>query len=214
MVSFNYLLDGRNKIRGGVTPPVRFSGIKKNSTDVSRNQFMVWAEYKPRVSGPLVPRKYNTVIVFDKITYALEPSKSNPFPVEEPANFWQKLARFGMRVEVAKSHTVYMAKPDLDFHPVGVSCTCPDYFWTWWYYNRHKALAHQGSDLPYPGNLPGVPKKRKTDNQSYGSPPNFSTWQKPGKPYDPRRNKIGTPGICKHIVDLAERIEKMGWVKK
>jgi hypothetical protein len=82
--------------------------------------------------------------------------------------------------------TFFMEQVTEDEHPVQIRCQCPDFYFTWWYYDR-KRKALSGPDFPA--------YHRKTQNY-------------------PERNEKHAPGLCKHIVGLVERLEKDRILKK
>jgi hypothetical protein len=69
---------------------------------------------------------------------------------------------------------------DLDSNLVQCYCSCEDYYFTWWYYNRK-------------------------DNCHYGRP--LREYVRKTKTY-PERNRLHIPGMCKHCMALANHIKK------
>lgn len=67
---------------------------------------------------------------------------------------------------------------------VEVSCTCPDYYFTWWAWNYEKG-SHMGDPMP--------PYKRKTVHL-------------------PERNPAHIPGACKHILGVMNFAMRKGWM--
>lgn len=101
-----------------------------------------------------------------------------------------KDAKHPLKIEVFPGRWKFMTIPSSTRDWVKVSCSCPDYYWTWWYYNKTKALAYAGDD-------PTLPQGRRADGSSYGTIPGS-------------RNDAQTPGLCKHLYVMSEDLKKKG----
>lgn len=108
-----------------------------------------------------IPDVYSTILMFEGLHF-YDDHKSGTIPVE-----------------LARDHWVYMVKPSLRDSYVRVWCNCPDYFYTWWYHNKHKYQAHALTDFP----------------------PYTRVYPPSGLP---RRNPTKIAGVCKHIARLAK----------
>ena len=187
-----------------------FVGIRKMAPFPVTNSFAIQARFNALTDSER--SYYDTVIVFHHLNFG--PKQTKELPLE---------------IEPISDKVLYMERPSLSDSNISctVICTCADYFWTWWYHNRHKARAHAWGDLPEPVEVTGR-STRKTDHKPYGSPPGkfiyFTSTNQYGQKiprrreappgFDPRRNPKNTPGVCKHIYNLGMYLLRKGLVKK
>lgn len=104
--------------------------------------------------------------------------------------------RFPVELEIFKGKSIYMSPPSERTH-VKVTCSCPDFYFTWYWYTRDKADAMAGDNPVTVQKLLGR-TKRLTDGKEFG--------KTPGSKNDKR-----TPGICKHIWAVMEQIRRQGY---
>lgn len=170
------LASKRRNLRSGPPPkPASNPKIVNREPNTVGNYWAVRATFVPSKQGG--PKQYETVIVFYGIDFLENPTAKAP-----------------IKVRVLGRQYRYMTLPRLSQSPVKISCTCADYYWTWWYWNK-KNNALSGVDFPHPSTVTGS-SKRKTDGRAYGS-------KGPGE-----RNKKHTPGLCKHVAKLADTLVK------
>ena len=99
----------------------------------------------------------------------------------------KKDASHQLRIEVIKGKFLYANKPSFSSSKVQIVCTCRDFFYTWWYYNKNEHGVHLGPDLPS--------YTRKTDTY-------------------PARNPNMTLGCCKHIIRAIQDMSSEGFLQK
>ena len=184
---------------------VSFKGVEKTSAFPVTNSFAVKAQYNA-LSENAETSTYDTVIIFHHLNFGEKKSKDLPIKIN-PTN----------------NAVLWMERPSLSDSNITctVMCTCDDYFWTWWFNNSKKARAHALTNLPHPSEITGH-DRRVSDGKSYGSPPGQYIFHKvrDGKGrvtivkrkapagWDPRRNPVNTPGICKHLNHSGEYLKK------
>jgi hypothetical protein len=96
-------------------------------------------------------------------------------------------AEHPLKIETFPGIFIYTSKPSITGTDVSVRCTCADYYYTWWYYNKSQGgLA--GTDFPR--------YRRKVPDSGRGP-----------------RNPAKVPGCCKHILVLANYMAEKGWLK-
>lgn len=98
-----------------------------------------------------------------------------------------------IRIEVFKRKYRWMNLPSMSKTPVMISCNCADYYFTWWWYNDEN-MAMAGDE---PDSVQKVLKRtvRVHDGKPYGT--------RPGS-----RNDEQAPGLCKHVMALAQELVK------
>lgn len=92
-----------------------------------------------------------------------------------------------IKIKFPNNLVKYMIRLRGDILPVQVRCSCLDYYFTWWWYNRDPNKVHAGARMR--------PYVRKTL-----PPPE-------GYPF---RNVAHIPGFCKHLLGLVLKLIKMG----
>jgi hypothetical protein len=183
---------------------VSFAGIKKTSAFPVTNAFAIQGQFNSQSSEEV--DHYDTVIIFHHLNFGQKKTKDLP-----------------IKIEPLDGTVLYMERPSLSDQNITatVMCTCDDYFWTWWYSNRHKARSHALGDLPKASDVTGQPV-RSSDHRPYGSPPGkyryYKGYDKNGNlvtkrreapsGWDPRRNPVNTPGVCKHIHYLGQYLKQ------
>jgi len=93
--------------------------------------------------------------------------------------------------EVLPERWMYTERPSLTETDVGVVCSCSDYFYTWWKWNRGAKAYIGGLNMP--------PYQRKT-----AAPP-------VGRPY---KNPSQKPGVCKHIAFTVQKLAETKWMRQ
>ena len=176
------LIAKRSVLRPGSIPSTGAPHILKRVPNIRGNYWAVRAKFAASDKVPGGQSEYDTVLVFHNIEFEENKSSKCPFKT------------------TALGHVYYMTIPQLSKTMVRLSCTCADYYWTWWYYNK-KYNALSGVDLPHPTKVTGL-SVRQTDGKPYGS-------SGIGE-----RNTAHKPGICKHINSLANELVAEGRVKK
>ena len=157
-------------------PPVGSFTITNTSPNIRGKQWAVLGQFRP-ISKGVQQSRYLTVIVFQNISFKEEASKANPIRIEVFPNVWR-----------------YMKVPVFSKTQVLVTCTCPDYYWAWWWYVDSVADSHSGIDPPHPSKVTGH-TRRVTDGQPYGTIPGS-------------RNDKQAAGVCKHIIALAVKLHQ------
>ena len=85
---------------------------------------------------------------------------------------------FPLTVKLKNGTTIFAAQLPVSGTRVQVRCTCPDFYFRWWYWNnKNKVLS--GPPMP--------PYVRKTTNY-------------------PEVNPLHIPGACKHLISLTDRL--------
>lgn len=146
--------------------------IKKIAPIPIANALAVQAQFKALTD----PERstYSTVIVFHELDFVMTKDSDHPF-----------------QVDITKDVRRWMRKPSLGDTPVMITCTCADYYWTWWFHNKQHGI-NAWVDFP-----PPPPRK---DGKPAGSMPGA-------------RNPKGTAGCCKHIVKLAKFLAEKRWIR-
>lgn len=210
-VCFNDLVRLSKNLRKGEFKKVSFAGIRKTATFPITNSFAIQGRFNAISTNER--SYYDTVIVFHFLNFG--PKQTKELPIE---------------INPVHDAVLYMERPSLSDinHLVTVTCTCDDYFWTWWYNNRHKARAHAWGDLPHPSEVTDQ-DVRSSDHKPYGSKPGTIVYYKVKDPrtgkkielrrqappgWDPRRNPVNTPGVCKHIYNLGMYLVRKKVIKK
>lgn len=183
------LIRSRSKLRGSKYNPVSMVGVRKVVANPMTNSFAVQARFNS-LTDPEVPH-YDTVIVFHLVQFVRKKDKDHPF-----------------EVQITNKDTLYMERPSKGQTICTVTCTCADYFWTWWFFNKNKERAHAWGDLADPSEITGR-TTRVTDGRPYGSAPGKIAKD---KGIDPRRNPKSVPGVCKHIYNLGMFLSNKGWM--
>lgn len=112
-------------------------------------------------------KQYSVSISFFGVKYSPQMDKDHPLTVDLGNGNYGGMAQLSYEDKVQ------------------VRCTCPDYYFTWYYYN-HKKRALSGPAMK--------PYVRKTVNY-------------------PERNPLHTVGCCKHIIEAIYRLRVMRIIK-
>lgn len=117
--------------------------------------------------------KHNVVIMFRNLSIEMERDDDHP-----------------MGFEVLPDQWLYVERPSLSKTDIGVVCTCSDYYFTWWKWNKEKKAYIGGPNMPaYQRKTPPPPK---------------------GYPY---KNPDHVPGVCKHILYTTLKISEI-WLRR
>lgn len=183
----------RSKMRTK-TPNTAFLGVKKVIALPVANFLAVRAEFGV-LTGEKGRPNYDTVIAFQNLSVVDEQDMLHD-----------------LRVDIAPGMTSWLQRPSFTQTDIKVTCTCADFYWTWWYFiNTKGALA--GSAFPAPYQVTGHPV-RVTDGGAYGSPlqqHGVGTEGRWGYSSIPR-NPNQLPGCCKHIVELGKFLIQKKWI--
>ena len=182
--SIDMLREARRKLRAKPFLPCNEPELKDEASDILGNYWAGRATCEPRGEVTGGPSKYQVVIVFHNVQFTPKPTSKHQ-----------------TAIEVAPGQYQFMDLPSLSKNPVKISCTCPDYYWTWNYYNFQKNV-HSGVKMPDASEVTGS-GKRLTDGKKYGS---LAKNKKTGNYI--ARNYKKTPGICKHINAFADTLVK------
>jgi hypothetical protein len=93
--------------------------------------------------------------------------------------------------EVLPGFTLYLERPSMSKHRAAVSCLCKDYYYTWWWYD-YENQALDGEKFP---------KYMRKDGYDVSDP------KRPRQ-----RNSVEAPGLCKHILRLAQGLKQRGFL--
>lgn len=156
MLTLTQLLQGTKKLRSKIVyPAVKEIRITKRILNRTKQTYRVAASVKgtsePKTHVPMI--QFNGLSISDK-----------------------KDAKHTKRFRTKSGTYIWLARPTRARTKVEVRCTCSDYRFTYWIWNK-KAGSHLGKDFPT--------YERKTDTY-------------------PERNALHTPGACKHILGLAK----------
>jgi hypothetical protein len=138
---------------------------------------------------PLTDKKrayYDTVIVFHGLSFQ---NTEN----DEHSQGW----------EILPGRSIYGSKPSLRNTEVSVSCLCADFYYMWWYFNK-EVHSLEGQNFP---------RYKRKDGEEPGSP-GVPHKTKSGKPGHSRGavNPKKEPGLCKHLLVLAQYLASEGFI--
>lgn len=110
---------------------------------------------------------YPIVVIFNGMEFVDAPDLDHP-----------------LSIDLSHGNYIYCNKPSMEHTSVQVRCQCPDYYFTWQYYNKSdKALA--GGAFPK--------YQRKTD-------------------YWPERNPLHISGYCKHVHQFVNTLKSKKFI--
>lgn len=125
--------------------------------------------FSAQLSGTTEPGVHKQVIEFDGVEHGTKRDTVHKKLIKSTS---------GVRM--------WLKPVELSKNEVRVRCSCSDYYYTFWIFNkRHNA--HQGANMP-----PYKPVGGKSR---------------------PPRNELGVPGACKHILGLLVLMREKGWIK-
>jgi hypothetical protein len=132
-------------------------------------QLIIQAEFDPLTD---VKRYVHyTSIVFNGMSIINQRDEEHPFGIQ-----------------VFKNYAVWSSKPSFDRTPVQVECTCSDYYYTWWAWNKEQFA-----------NMQDFPRYiRKGPKPEDG-----------GLPY---RNPDHIAGLCKHLISVSSHLAEKGFL--
>jgi hypothetical protein len=151
--TLEYLLGGQDRL--GHTPgPMRRTNIVQQTPVPQNKELIIKAE-------SMGTSLYQLTMVIHGVEYS---DKLSP--------------KFPLTVSLGQGNYRFCSQIPVNGTKVQCRCSCPDFYFTWWYWdNKNKALAG-------PAMRPYV---RKT-----------ASW--------PVRNPLSTPGVCKHLKSLTKKL--------
>lgn len=100
----------------------------------------------------------------------------------------EKSPKMPIGFEVLPGRRLYTTRPSFSKTNVNVCCTCSDYFFTWWKWNR-EIDAFAGVNMQKYQRITDPPPK--------------------GRPY---KNPAHKPGVCKHILSTVNKLSSTQWL--
>lgn len=168
-VTLNDLFQGTQKLRTNINDTNSFGVVQTAGSPNGLLGNTLGIEAKFNSLTDKTRAYYRTMIVFHGLSFTFTSDMEHQ-----------------IRIEVFPGSFVWTSKPQVSKTDVSVRCTCADYYYTWWYYNKVEGgLA--GSDFP---------RYKKVANSNRGP-----------------RNPAKTAGVCKHILVLANHLASKGWLK-
>jgi hypothetical protein len=149
------------------------------------------ARFKP-LSATTQPY-YDTLIVFQDVKFSDARTRTHT-----------------LQVPLTRRTTAWVVRPSFTNTSVKVSCTCPDYYWTWWWYNSTSKNTHAADDFTKPKGKRLTAIDPKTKRRYYPPPSKRVPYGTiPGS-----RNDKRVPGVCKHILALANQLIREKVIKR
>lgn len=109
---------------------------------------------------------YQQTLVFSGVDFVEKKDKEHPLPVT-----------------LRNGNLVFAEELNSQTHPMQLRCSCPDFKWTWaWFDAKEKVLVGKRPE-PYVRKTPPPPE---------------------GLPF---RNPIKVPGMCKHLIGVVDKLE-------
>lgn len=166
MATLRELIASREKLRNNV-PNCKPCQIRKYIPDPVHNAIAISAKFDSMKGGG----HYAVLMVFKELDIERERDELHPIGIEILPGQWG-----------------FFERPSASGTRVGVVCTCPDYYFTWWKWNKNNGAFASVNMPAYQRTTPKPPV---------------------GRPY---KNPNQEMGVCKHIIAMGDKLLEGNWL--